>query len=116
MALTLDDLLTMVAVRPAVPVDIPGVGSLWFRHPTFEEWHEVTNACQKLAGEPPSVALICRTVAIAVSDESGKPLMTQADARKLTDRDAAAVLKIFNAAVENVFAVDDERVAVQEKN
>ena len=116
MAMTIDDLINMVRVRPPVPVTVPGVGELYFRHPTFEEWHTLTTAHQKTAGEATPIDLICRTVAAAVADETGKPLMTPADAKKLSDRDAAAVMRIYTMAVETVFPVDDAAVSAAEKN
>ena len=116
MALTLNDLLDRAAVRPPVAVNLPVLGDLWLRHPNVEEWHEITSAHQKLDGGAAPLSLICRTIAMTVCDEDGKPIMTTADARKLNDRDAVAVMRLYAKAVETVFPINDKTVGDAEGN
>ena len=116
MALTLEDLLDRITVRPPVAVKVPVLGDVWMRHPTVEEWHEITSAHQKLDGGAAPLTLICRTIAMAVCDENGKQIMSAGDARKLSDRDAAAVMGLYTKVVETVFPIDEERIGEAEKN
>jgi hypothetical protein len=115
MPMKLDDLLGRLAVRPPVTVEVEGLGTVYFRHPSFEEWHDITVAHQRLNGEPSSQALIARTVATVLSDEDGKKLLNNGDAQKLMDRDASAVMRLYNTAVERVYAIDGT-IKAAEKN
>jgi hypothetical protein len=115
MGMKLDDILDRLAVRPPVAVEIDGLGTVYFRHPSFEEWHDVTVAHQRLNGEPSPMALITKTVATVLSDEEGKRLMTNQDAQRLSDRDASAIMRLYTAAVERVYGVDGQ-IKDAEKN
>lgn len=114
--LTLDELLARAAVRPPVPVTVPVLGDIWLCHPSMEQWHDITTAHQKLDGEPASINLICRTIAMAVCDEDGKTIMTPGDTRKLADRDAKAVMALYTKVVETVFPIDDKTIEDAEGN
>lgn len=116
MALTLEDLLDRITVRPPVAVKVPVLGDIWMKHPTVEEWHEITTAHQKLDGGSAPLSLICRTIAMSVCDEDGKQILTPADARKLSDRDAKAVMGLYQKVVETVFPIDEDKVGEAEKN
>ena len=115
MALTLNDLLERVAVRPPVEAEVVGVGKVWFRHPTIEEWHDITTAHQK-AGDMPSIGLITRTVALVLCDEDGKQVLTASDARQLHNRDAKAVMDLYKKAVSVAFPIGETEIDAAEGN
>ena len=115
MALKLDDLLDRVGTRPPISVTMPTWGEVFLRYPTAEEWHDIVSAQQGSGDGIPPLSLICRVMATCMADDQGNRLMSAADARRLHDRDAAAVMQMFQKIMATVMVVDDQQVSDAEK-
>lgn len=116
MALTLDDLLERVAVRPPVEAEVPRIGKVWFRYPTIEEWHDITIAHRKVGDNLAPVELMARTVAMVLCNEDGKPVMTAEDARQLHGGDPTAVMNLYKKAVAVAFPIGEPEIDAAEGN
>ena len=116
MGLTFDSLMELAPVRPPVEKTLDGIGKVFFRHPTFDEWHNIIEAHQKLDGKTAPALLVCKTVATALCDESGTRLMNNQQAQKLNEKDAKVVMDLYLAAISSVFSATDENLEEIEKN
>lgn len=88
------------------------------RFPTFKEWHQITvehRKCAKDNADPPA-ELIARTIAVCISDASGKRKLTDAEAMSLMDANPRQVMDLYNKCYETVLKQDDAAVQEEAKN
>jgi len=102
-----------------IEVTPPGKsGPVLLRYPTFSEWHEIMVGHAKLekTGEPPSVALITKTIAYTLSDQAGNRRLTDQEAKAILDADPGTVMWIYKKAGQTVLKNDDQTLGELEGN
>ena len=108
------DALLQRQYRPPVAVTVPVVGEVLLRYPTYAEWHSIIAAHKNVTGAPPP-EVVARTVALVLAEPDGSKMLTEAEARQMTDNDCDMVAAIYRAAIDTVLNVG-KQVDDAEKN
>jgi hypothetical protein len=105
----LDNISETVLVNP------PGYSEpVYFRYPTFAEWHGLAMAHRDLGTAAPPADLIAKTLTTCLCDASGKPL--GAEASKVLLAAHRRVMWLYKKAWATVLLSDDQVVGDMEKN
>lgn len=88
---------------------------VYFRHPTFSEWHALAKAHRQLKGEDPSAELIAKTISTCLADASGKALGDAASGRVMK-ASPRRIMWLYRKCWETVLKSDDDVVQEIEKN
>lgn len=115
MALSEQDIFGEIA-DPVVVVTPPrGTKPIHLRYPTWHEYHELVKAHEGLDGKAPSAALIAKTIATCLADESGKPLSGDVVATVMKSS-PRRVMWLYNKCFETVLNSTEDTVKEKEKN
>ena len=117
MALTEEDLFGDVSDDTVVAVTPPGATKpVYLRYPSYDEWHALAKAHWAVEKEQKAAdsALIVRTVATCLCDESGKPLRGDVQAALLKSS-PRRVMWLYKKCWATVLK-SDEAVQEIEKN
>jgi hypothetical protein len=102
-------------VSDTLLVTPPGCSEpVYFRYPTFAEWHGLAMTHKELNGGAPPADLIAKTLTTCLCDASGKPL--GAEASKVMLASHRRVMWLYKKAWLTVLLSDDQVVGEIEKN
>lgn len=111
----LDELLAL-ADAPLAVTPPRAKTPVYLRWPSFAEWHDLSVAHRKLAGEDPPAELIARTVATVLADESGKRRYRDDQAGELLEASPRTLMWLYVKAWETVLRNDEKAVQEEEGN
>lgn len=111
----LDDILAL-ADAPVAVTPPRAKAPVYFRWPSFAEWHDLAQAHRKLAGQDPPADLIARTVATVLADETGKRCYRDDQTGELLKASPRTLMWLYVKAWETVLRNDEQAVKEEEGN
>jgi len=102
--------------KPAVEVDVEGVGKQWFRQPTAGEWEPIASEHARIfketdgAGIPPAT-LMAKTVSTVLAGPDGSKMFEEKDQKEVLEMAPETMRALYEASLNYGFALggDEEK-------
>ena len=98
--------------KPAVEVEVEGIGKQWFRQPTAGEWEPIASEHARIfketdgAGIPPAT-LMAETIATVLADQDGTRMFDEKGQKEILDMAPETMREIYEASLNYGFAIGE---------